>query len=480
MKKIIYLPILLVALYFNPVQCQTITGWPVGGDTNLPRILSSPICTDIDDDSKEEIIIIGHGGNLCTYDEYGGLQGMVTAPFTKGIVSSIAYGNVDDDNQKEIVIVGYTTINSTDGVYVQLFGPSGRKYYYQILYTNISTNLRVKGTPCLINCKKYSGMTLHDAMEILLRDGDGRIHMLTWGGSAFSEATTEFPQSTLSTGCDVVAYKDWYGSQIINSSVAAASVSNTETVFAVGSTDGKVYWWKVSSTASNNMSIIASRQYTPSDASTTKVRFYSSPALADLNSDGCLDIVIGGTDGKVYAWNGSNTDLLPGWPKSTSESKAVLVSPLVAEIDNNISNGLEVVAGCDGGDIYAWHANGDALGGNWPVALGGAVFASPIAAELDRNNPGLEIVAASLSGRMTILKMNGSPLNKRWPKELRTPIYATPVAVDLHKTSHPAVIVGGYDGRLYVFDLSSWLPEIVPTHQWTQFRGGPERLGVVP
>src|SRR5581483_10698115 len=51
----------------------------------------------------------------------------------------------------------------------------------------------------------------------------------------------------------------------------------------------------------------------PADKGRLDAAIYASPALADLDRDGKLDIVVGAADQKIYAWNGKGRRL-PGWP----------------------------------------------------------------------------------------------------------------------------------------------------------------------
>jgi subtilase family protein len=73
-----------------------------------------------------------------------------------------------------------------------------------------------------------------------------------------------------------------------------------------------------------------------SDQNHIKRGFAASPALADLNCDGNLDIVAGSLDQHVYAWDG-NGNPLPGFPRKLSSPGAVgaeiVTSPAIAELD---------------------------------------------------------------------------------------------------------------------------------------------------
>jgi len=69
-----------------------------------------------------------------------------------------------------------------------------------------------------------------------------------------------------------------------------------------------------------------------------KLGIFGSPALADLDCDGVLDVVSGAMDQHLYAWNGDG-DLLPGFPRKLATAGAngaeIVTSPAIAELDGN-------------------------------------------------------------------------------------------------------------------------------------------------
>ncbi len=110
-----------------------------------------------------------------------------------------------------------------------------------------------------------------------------------------------------------------------------------------------------------------------------KVRagFVSSPAVVDLLGNGKLDVVIGGAEGSVYAWNPKGK-MLPGWPVRTSAfdgpdpqhqhwESAVVDALAIGDLDGP-ANGLEVVVGGGDGKVYAFHRDGSTVAG-FPVLL---------------------------------------------------------------------------------------------------------------
>jgi PKD repeat protein len=119
----------------------------------------------------------------------------------------------------------------------------------------------------------------------------------------------------------------------------------------------------------------------------------SAPALADLDRDGDLEIVVGAYDNKVYAWHHEidprtgQPELVSGWPKETGGE--VFASPAVADLDGD--GILEIVAAALDGQVYAWRYDGTDVTG-WPQATGGQLHASPALGDLD-GDEGMEIVA---------------------------------------------------------------------------------------
>jgi hypothetical protein len=199
-----------------------------------------------------------------------------------------------------------------------------------------------------------------------------------------------------------------------------------------------------------------------------KTGIFSSPVLADLNEDGKLDIIVSAMDQRAYAWTGKGK-LLPGWPVLLQDPDAAtpagaesINTPAIADIDGDghldvivptnefyqagspapnpedfaaaLRKGvLDLAAGLGGlvsSRVYVIRHNGtladgdtsdnsgfvidrDAFLSGWPVALNGVADIlplvgpglDPVVVDVDGGPP--EVIVGSTLGDMIVLGGDG-------------------------------------------------------------------------
>ncbi len=114
---------------------------------------------------------------------------------------------------------------------------------------------------------------------------------------------------------------------------------------AVGSDNGKLFMWLSSDGSWTGHPVLGSVK--------------SSPALCDLDGDGKLDVVVGSDSGRVFAFNFLG-QALPGWAggirlNSTGDFP-VQAPPVVGDVTGD--GNVEIVVGCSDGNVYALYADG--------------------------------------------------------------------------------------------------------------------------
>lgn len=198
-----------------------------------------------------------------------------------------------------------------------------------------------------------------------------------------------------------------------------------------------------------------------------------SPALADLDGDGKLDIIYGGLDGFLYAWRFDGTNL-PGFPQNLFA--ATLSSAAVGDIDND--GVLEIAITSNNGKLNVYNANGTVQPG-FPVTgvqqTGVSKYPSPALADME----GLgqkDIVINTTDGFVKVFRPNGTLLsqwtNVRYSYTAKAS-ESSPVVADIDGDGQNEVIVGGEDANLYAFDNDGSLMAGFPIHLNGEVRGTP-------
>jgi hypothetical protein len=115
----------------------------------------------------------------------------------------------------------------------------------------------------------------------------------------------------------------------------------------------------------------------------------ASPAIADLDNDGRLEIAVGSWDGRMYVWDDAG-QLLPGWPVAVGDQ--IISSAALVDLDGD--DRLDIVVGCKDHLLYGWTVEGQLLPG-FPYDLGDHVFSSPWVGDLEGDGRADVVVGAN-------------------------------------------------------------------------------------
>ncbi len=186
--------------------------------------------------------------------------------------------------------------------------------------------------------------------------------------------------------------------------------------------------------------------------------FWSVPSVGDIDGDGELEICIGSNSSRVYAWNADGSEVLDGDLNPATDGVyfsplgTVISSPAIADV--NRDGLLEVVFGTSAGRAYVVRA-GSALPG-WPFVATGLMSASPAVGDIVPGG-GLEIAIASSNDSVYVLTSAGAR-SPGWPRPLElTPgngRVPSPVLAPLRRhLGDPSlcVILCGVNGKLTAF-----------------------------
>ncbi|MFB3896926.1 MAG: FG-GAP-like repeat-containing protein [bacterium] len=213
--------------------------------------------------------------------------------------------------------------------------------------------------------------------------------------------------------------------------------------------------------------------------------FYSSPAVADLDHDNNLEMVIGCNDQKLYTYRYNQG--LQYWESfpPIDVGGAIIGSPAIGDLQG--TGKLSVVFGTNAAKVlaYAWDAPSNNLTQQWEDTLGDAVTNSPAIGDINGDilretvigaQDGLLYWYGSL-GEQPDAWSDYNPLSL-----LGTRIESSPAIGDVMGDHSCCIVVGDNSGYLYAISMSLPPAYAAPYYsermEWPMFHHEPEHTGL--
>ena len=378
--------------------------------------VSSPLAFDCNRDGRKEIVIGSFDGNCYLLDD--SLRDLPGWPkFSRGgFFSSPALWDIDHDAMPEIFIGG----------------ENGALYGWKI------SGASVRGFPISLQGQVWSSPAII-ADSLLALGGEGKMFVFDRNGNA----ARGWPQDMRGWASASPAWRD--------DVLAIATLTRGET------SRGYLYAWRLSGEAYANFPLHL------------KMDSDSSPALADLDRDGKVEIILGDDAGLLHAFRLEGNEL-PNFPRLIGE--AVQASPALADLNDD--GVLDIVVGTTDGALHAWNALGDCMLG-WPARLGGEINGS--AAVARTANGAVRIVIGAGNHRLYALHADGK-IAEGFPIDCGDAIFSSPLIDDLDRNGMLDIVVGANNGIHLIKD--QW-PVYAGERKtaWPMFRHDAQRTGAM-
>jgi len=436
-----------------PVQTilENQDGWPV----TISGRVSSPLVLDIDGDGDLELLFGGGSGKVYAFNHKGEevldidlnpttISGFATAV---GEVGTPSAADIDGDGLVEIVAVANSSTEHRVYAWRTFDGPDA----------DAEADL-VSGWPVSTPNERVGAVSVPALGDI---DGDGDLEILVGGDYRFYAWHHDGTGVVNPDGLFLDAGSWLYGT----AALADIDGNGTDDVVIGGGSDGMLYAVDGTATALPGWPVSLG----------VDDWLTSSPAVGDLDGDGVLEIVAVSMKGYVYVRRPDGSAFGPSWLayNPQSESYAVCSSPSLSDLDGD--GHLEIVVGSSDQRVYAWRWDGSPVAG-WPTGLTGkTIHSSPALGDL--NGDGLmEVVVANTGGLIYAWNVSAEVV-PGWPMGIGGS-GSSPVIVDLDQDGDVEVAVGSADGKMYVWDCDA--PYDSEYVGWGQFHHDPARTGVHP
>jgi len=208
-----------------------------------------------------------------------------------------------------------------------------------------------------------------------------------------------------------------------------------------------------------------------------------SPAVADMDQDGILEIVLISENDKLHVIRQDGTSRAPfpmAFVSNASPTGQSSPSPALGDFDGDGRLDMVVVSTLTttSVEVFVIDLDGQVLAG-WPRSLPGSSESSPVVGDVNGDG-GLDIIfgigggSDSAPNNLYVFRADGSQLSG-FPLMLDGPVRPTPALADLDQDGDIDLIYAGWDLAVHVWDFPApWVPSLVP---WPTFQADVQRSG---
>lgn len=348
-------------LYIYDVHGSTLPGWPQTFNNPIP---AAPAVGDINNDGIMEIVV-GTWDNLYVFDATGRI--LPGFPDSGGVTQSPALWDFDNDRDLEIVVAS--------GSSMRIYNHDGTQFPGW-----------PQTTPQSLTAPAIADLDGDHVPEIIagtyITTGPASYEVYAWRSDGSIMSGFPFQTSGSVKSPPAVGDVDGDGEPEIVLSAVHQSSGDQDPLYVLNANGQLQQGFPVS----------------------VPYCCLSCPALADLDGDGALEIIIGGMQTEpslqpaVFVFRGDGT-IFPGWPVVSREPGGnVNSSPIVADIDNDDTPEIIIKVT---NYILAMDTNGDILPG-FPIPLddsnhSGTRSPTPAAGDFDGDGDADLVAAACYS-----------------------------------------------------------------------------------
>jgi hypothetical protein len=449
----------------QPISPPVRPNFPVTLPGSGPVQVTQPAVGDLDNDGRKEIVVGTKGRQLWVVNADGSVRAGWPQTLPAEVVGSPAIGLIDGDAFPDIAVGFKGTTDPSGRGGIRAYRRDGSMIWERLTATDEADD-GVYSSPAIGNVDGIGGN------EVVVGSFDMRVYVIQSDGSNLPG----WPVKLRDTIWSSPALFDLDGDGKLE--IIIGDDTHLEGPPYSTPDGGALYVFR------SNGSLF------PGFPKFIDQTMFSSPAVGDIDGDGKPEIVVGGgaffsgnVGKKVYAWHCDGSSVA-GWPVSVEAQ--VYASPALAALDGNLP--LDVVISDANANVYAFRGDGSQIFKKKPKSFNGNSpnADNPIVADIDGD--GSPEILVAVNGEIAILSATGVQLTDDGSHDGRK-TYNTDTApsgavvTDLDNDGRTDIVVASgtpfptpVSGKIFV-----WTPGALGPIPWPAFRQDPaSRRGIAP